>query len=151
MRLLSCMTCMHCVLINVCGFLLVLLHSCLWFPGDFPTKKRTTRPPLKWGKFCLRNNEFTYHAGHRKRSAKTGFHRNTREYVATILYQVSLQQVIASARIQLCAVAIKSFIHWHQELCYFVLFYPVDLQWMAELYPWPGGISLTNLASFFSR
>ena len=37
--------------------------------------------------------------------------RNTREYVATILHQVSLQQAIASARIQLCAIAIKSFLH----------------------------------------
>ena len=33
------------------------------------------------------------------------------KYVATILYQVSLQQAIASAIIQLCAVAIKSFLH----------------------------------------
>ena len=33
----------------------------------------------------------------------------TREYVATILYQISLQ-AIASARMQLCAVAIKSFL-----------------------------------------
>ena len=37
--------------------------------------------------------------------------RNTREYVATILHQVSLQQAISSARIQLCAVAIKSSLH----------------------------------------
>ena len=42
-------------------------------------------------------------------SAKTGFHQNTWEYAATILYQVSLQEAIASARLQLCAVAIKSF------------------------------------------
>ena len=33
------------------------------------------------------------------------------ENVATILYQVSLQQAIASARIQLCAVAIKPCLH----------------------------------------
>ena len=71
------------------------------------------------------------------------------DYVATILHQVSLQQAIASARIQLCAVAIKSFLHWHREyaiLYCFTLGKPVDLQWMAKLFPWPGGISLTNLA-----
>ena len=45
-------------------------------------------------------------------------HQNTRDYVATILYQVSLQQVIATTRIQLCAVAIKSFLHWHWEFCW---------------------------------
>ena len=43
-------------------------------------------------------------------SAMTGFHRNTPEYVATIsVYQVSLQEAIANARLQLYAVAIKSF------------------------------------------
>ena len=47
--------------------------------------------------------------GSEQRSAKTGFHRNTREYVATILYQVSLQEAIPNDRLHLYAVAIKSF------------------------------------------
>ena len=47
----------------------------------------------------------------RLREAVSATTQNTGEYVATILYQVSLQQAIASARIQLCAVAIKSFLH----------------------------------------
>ena len=42
------------------------------------------------------------------------------DYVATILHQVSLQQAIASARIQLCAVAIFTLT---SRVCYFVLFY----------------------------
>ena len=45
------MTYMHCVLINVCVSLLVLFHSCLWFPGDFPTaliknKNKIKCPPI---------------------------------------------------------------------------------------------------------
>ena len=40
-----------------------------------------------------------------------GFLPNTQEYVATILYQVSLQEAVASARLHLCAVAVKSFLH----------------------------------------
>ena len=38
------------------GSLQVHVHSCLWFPGNFPTelmKKRTSN-------LCLRNNEITY-------------------------------------------------------------------------------------------
>ena len=45
--------------------------------------------------------------GSEQLTTKTGFHRNTREYVATILYQVSLQEAIANARLQLYAVAIN--------------------------------------------
>ena len=47
-----------------------------------------------------------------------GLIRNTQEYAATILCQVSLQEAIASARLQLCAVAVKSFSHWNCALFY---------------------------------
>ena len=83
--------------------------------------------------------------GSEQQSAKTGFHRNTREYVATILYQVSLHEAIANARLQLYAVAIKSFyidVESYAILYCFTLGKPAGYEVgknMAELYPWPGG------------
>ena len=78
-------------------------------------------------------------------SAKTGFHRDTQEYVATILYQVSLQEAIANTRLQLYAVVTKSFyidIESYAILYCFTLGKPAGCELgknMAKLYPWPSG------------
>ena len=44
-----------------------------------------------------------------KRQDCMGSTKITREYVATILYHVGLQEAVASTRLQLCAASIKSF------------------------------------------
>ena len=83
------------------------------------------------------------------------------EYVATILYQVSLRPAIGlvSARIQLCAVSIKSFLHWHPEydvlycftLLLFFIAWTIDSRegsFYSTIYAWttscqPGGVTHT--------
>ena len=55
--------------------------------------------------------------------------------MATILYQVSLQQAIASTRLQLCTVAIKSFMESYAILYCFTLGKPVDLKGHVDYVP----------------